>query len=62
MPSLRKAEDKFPIPKSFCGQTDEDVLGTRQFGPEAAVPESTAGVSESLERPVFLDSNLKPVR
>lgn len=30
-------------------------------GPETAVPGSTAGVPESLERPVFLDSNLKPV-
>lgn len=56
-----EAEEKFSIPKGFCGQTHEAVLGTRHPGPETAVLESTAGVPESLQRPVFLDSNLKPV-
>lgn len=53
-PCVVKRREKFHW--FLCGQTDEVKPGTA-----TAVPGSTAGAPESLERPVFLDRNLKPV-
>lgn len=59
---MERSKDKFSVPQVSLDGLTRPCLALVTLSLKQLCLKNTAGGPESLERPVFLDSNLKPVR